>query len=144
MVARGAQFNPTVFASLSGGHEGLSMLSGMEAAKEYLKTALDYDMPLHNIKVCKPPNIKWTILQMVAMITPKPPLIKVTKRVMPKKRKLGDKGYDMEMELTINCCVSQAKSKEDMARVFGLEEFYREVCVREGSGKEIEGEAVEI
>jgi hypothetical protein len=93
---------------------------------------------INNIKMCSE-----IILQMVAMITPKPPLIKVTKRVMPKKRKLGDKGYDMEMELTINFCVSQAKSKEDMARVFGIEEF-REVCVREGSGKEIEGEAVEI
>jgi hypothetical protein len=131
MVARGAQFNPSVFASLIGpdGHDGLSMLSGMEAAKEYLKTALDYDMPMH--------NLKWTILQMVAQILPKPPLMKVVRRVMPKKRKLGGVGKDVEMELSINCLVSQAKSKEEMAGVFGMEEFYRGVRERlDGMGDE--------
>jgi tRNA-dihydrouridine synthase 2 len=80
MLARGAQFNPTVFASMSGDRSGLSMLSGMDAAREYLKTALDCDMPMH--------NIKWSLLQMVANIVPRPPKIKVVKHVMPKKRKV--------------------------------------------------------
>jgi hypothetical protein len=42
----------------------------------------------------------------------------------------------MEQELTLNCIVSQAKSKDEMAWAFGLEEFYKEVKIRDGEGVE--------